>query len=253
MFRENPFKIEGTVVYWGRQVIGGADAATFEALNSVWAVDAATVYVQNKRRANIDRTSFRLLNPVYAVDKRSAYDWIGPILGTNPKTFEVLDSGLVASESNGIARYVEHVGYARDEKKVYFHDQMWHRATPVPGAEPKSFQSLRNGFGVDCASVFFNRARLPKAEPSSWVYLGRGYSTDGGQAYYLNRPLSGVDCASFAAINLPTIGNFATDGTRWFNNHNAVAKTTFWKEIQKEAKEIQSWAVAAAKAEWGTR
>lgn len=234
----NPFAIKNGIVYWGRHPVPHADAATFQHLGGGWGRDVQHVYLQSKSK-KIDITTFQYLNPVFVKDANNAYDWEGAIRGADPKTFETLDPGVFVSEeitTNCWAR-----GYARDSNAVYFHDQMFGRATALRGADPATFVSLRNDFGYDSKSVWCQKSRLPKADPKTWVYLGRLWSMDRERIFYAEREVVGIDRKSFTVVHAPTIGNFSTDCERFFDADRPIDEQEFWKRVFENFSGFENW------------
>lgn len=234
----NPYAIKNGVVHWGRHPVAQADPATFQHLGGDWGRDARHVFVQAKPK-KIDITTFQYLNPVFVKDGDKAYDWEGAIKGADATTFEVLDPGIFIAEEIATKSWAR--GYARDCNAVYFHDQMFGRATAVRGADPATFVSLRNDFGYDSESVWYQKARLQKADPKSWVYLGRLWSMDRERIYYAEREVPGVDRKSFTVVNAPTIGNLASDCERFFDADRPIDEQEFWKRVSENFADFEIW------------
>lgn len=234
----NPYAIKNGVVHWGQQPVAQADPATFQHLGGDWGRDARHVFVQaNPKRIEI--ATFQYLNPVFVKDGNNAYDWEGTIKGADAKTFEVLDPGIFVAEEITTKAWAR--GYARDCNTVYFHDQMFGRATALRGADPATFVSLRNDFGYDSKSVWCQKSRLPKADPKSWVYLGRLWSIDRDRIYYAEREVTGIDRKSFTVVNAPTIGNLASDCQGFFDADRPIGEQEFWTRISENFATFENW------------
>ena len=91
--------------------INGADAASFEALDSTYGRDKSTVYINGARLTDADAASFELLDRAgFAKDRRHVFQRDRAI-SDDPATFQLLAGA-----------------YARDDRRVfYFTDQI-----PVP-------------------------------------------------------------------------------------------------------------------------
>ena len=118
---------------------------------------------------------------------------------------------------------------------------MYGRATAVRGADPQVFVSLRNDFGYDSKSVWCQKSRLPKADPKTWVYLGRAWSMDRDRIYYGATEVTDIARKSFTVVHAPTIGNFATDGERFFNAHLPIDENEFWKKVSENFAAFENW------------
>ncbi len=218
---------DGAVLWNGKPT--KADVASFTPLGGAWARDASHIFVQGAPRRGIDLATFQYLNPVFVKDACAVYDWEGTIKGANPATFVILDPGVFIQDE--IVPQAWARGYARDADAVYYHDQMFGRATALRGADPGSFVSLRNDYGLDVQGVWHQKSRLPKAAPATWVYLGRLWSRDQTRVFYAEREVTGLDRERFAPVLAPTIGNFATDGKRFFNADREIPEEEFWAEL----------------------
>lgn len=234
----NPYSIKDATVYWRHHPVPQADAATFQHLGGDWGRDARRVFVQAKAK-KVDIATFQFLNPVFAKDANAVYDWEGIIKGAIPASFEVLDPGIYIS--GDIAPQAWARGYARDAHSVYYHDQMTGRASGLRGADPASFISLRNDFGLDAKSVWFQKSKLPKADPKTWVYLGRLWSMDANRVFYAEREVPGVNREAFTVVAAPTAGYWATDCDRFFMTDQPIDEPKFWTEVSKEFASFEQW------------
>ena len=214
-----------------------ADPSSFVALTDTWGFDDQSVFVQHRRKRNIDRASFRLLNPVFAVDCNAVYDWSGAVKQADAKSFEVLDSGIVAQQE--LMTDLDFMSYAIDQKYVWFHEQMYGRATAIKSADRTTFQSFRNGYGADVNCVYWGKRKLPKSDPSTWLALGNGYSMDHRRVWFQNRVLSPVQRHRFLVVNVPTIPSLATDGDRFFANDATITQTEFERELSQAAQDLR--------------
>jgi hypothetical protein len=232
------YTIREGVVYWRHHPINDADPVTFQALGGNWGVDCKAVFGQNKKK-KIDRTTFRFLNPVFVVDAKAVYDLSGPIKGADPTSFEALDPGIETDWD--ILQETRNRGYGRDRRQVFYDDQMAGRATAIRGADPASFRSFRNGYGMDLESIYYGKARIKNSDPSSWTFLGRCYCADKERIFYCEREMAGVERARFTVIGLPTSGNYATDGKRWFENDVEIPAKDFLDKIEDTIEIFGGW------------
>jgi len=117
-------------VYFGSEVIAGADATTFQGIggeSGEFAKDVKHVYWQGEVVAGCDAATFQLLKFRYAKDSAHAYfcyaSGTPPLIlpGSDATTFEV-----IGPSSEGF-------GYAKDAKQVY------QGANVIPGADPATF------------------------------------------------------------------------------------------------------------------
>lgn len=234
----NCYTVQNGVVHWNGQPMPQAHATTFQHLGGAWARDAQHVFVQGTTK-KIDIATFQYLNPVFVKDDTNVYDWEGTVKGADAKTFEVLDPGIVVGEHIATETWAR--GYARDANAVFYHDQMWGRASLLRGADPATFVSLRNDYGYDATSVWHQKSKLPKADPQTWVYLGRCWSMDAKRFYYTNREVTGIDRETFAVVHAPTILNLACDRERFFDADRVITEEEFWQHLSSDAASFETW------------
>jgi hypothetical protein len=232
--REPPTRycVEDDWAYYGDRCLDHADVENFVIHDERWASDGTRVYEGGREKRGIDGESFVHLNVVYGKDRKAAHTAAGPIKGSDPATFETLDSGYQARE-NRYASQLHCGGYARDKKRVYYNDTLDHRAHPLRGADPASFVSLGNGYGRDRKAVYLHGVPLPKADPARWTLLARGYSIDRDRAYYGAKLLEGVDPGKLFACHLRTTGRYASDGERFFWNDMVISPAKFYETIEE--------------------
>ena len=117
-------------VYFGSEVLAGADAATFQGCGGLageLAKDAKQVYWEGKMVEGCDAASFEYLRLHFAKDRQHAYFCYSSgsppkiLPGSDAKTLEVIG---VASED---------FGYAKDAKQVY------RGGNVIAGADPATF------------------------------------------------------------------------------------------------------------------
>lgn len=233
---------DGTVL-WNGKPVPQADAATFQILGGAWARDAKRIYMQGGAK-KFDLASFEFLNAVYVKDAAAVHDWSGAIKGADPATFEALDPGVFFDENICPKAWAR--GYARDANAVYYHDQMFGKATPLKGADPKTFVSLCNDYGLDAKGVWWQKQKLPKADPATWVPLRRMWSRDRERFFYGSEEKTGIDAERFVVLNAPTIGNFATDGSHYFNSRDEVTREAFTEAVEKYFGQFARWFDVAA-------
>lgn len=233
------FKVRDGQVLWNGKKLAGADPKSFQALGGAWARDAKRVYTQGAARKGIDIATFQYLNPVFAKDASAVYDWEGSIKGADPESFEVLDSGIYIEEALTTRAWAR--GYARDARTVYYHDQMEGRATGLRGADPATFAPLGNDYARDLKYVWLQKSRLPRADPRTWNYLGRLWSADRERVYYAEREVTGIDRDRFTVVNAPTIGNYASDGVRYFEADRDITEEEFWAALTENFGSFEQW------------
>jgi len=176
--------------------VRGADPKTFKVLLGNYACDARSVFFHRIRSPNIDRATFRVLNANFGVDAARAYFVVTPIRDADPQTFRVLDSSFATEPSGDFLQ----AGYAADATSVWFASGAGiHR---LKTADPKTFASLGNRFGVDSERVYHEHAMLPGADRTTWRPWRGSLSVDKDKVFFTNKRIAGVDRASIWLLSV---------------------------------------------------
>ena len=153
----------------------------------------------------------------------------------------MLDSGVVL-EDDDLYSNVEYLSYGRDRHGIWFHEQMFGRATRLKRIDAATFVSFRNGYGADASTVYLGKLKLPQSDPASWTYLGKGYSMDHARVWFRNRRIKGIVREAFVVVNLPGSISLATDGSRYFENDVTVDRHQFQQRVTKRITACKSQA-----------
>lgn len=191
-------------LYWIRDdtvcfldyAIRGADVASFRFYLGSFAKDCRNCYCTSSRLSGGNGATFRALNFCYASDGQNVWTMGGRIKDVDANSFVVCDDGYLTLGSDTRVPY----GFGKDNSRVYYYDRAG-KPKWVRRADPKSFQSLNDGYyGKDDSFVFCRVATLPGAKVEHWHRIGRGYSRDGRNVYCENRRISGADHDSFEVV-----------------------------------------------------
>ena len=164
------FAKDGRQVYFGSEVVAGADSPSFSIVSFNDGAKNDTIFAK-------DRTH---------VFYYGGWDsTLSVIRGADPSTFVTLDQDSYYG------------GYARDASTVYF------GATAVRGADVKSFQSMAP-YGKDLRAVYLEGKRIDGADPATFVFLSAtdgggalGYAKDAHAVYYEWNRMPNADPATF--------------------------------------------------------
>jgi len=195
-------------VYWGAEVIKGADAKTFEFL-------ARDHFYRDKKR-------------VFYLGQR--------IPDADPDTFKVFHC----------ARGMTQFGYyAKDAANAYYiHTFRIIRVKKIYTRDLEGFWGLDDQYAVDNVYVYGRGVKRENSDPDNLQELGHGYWGDKNNIYYDGKILAGADPETFRVIG----GNmYATDrynlfwnGQLWNNfKDNITAKEI--KEFIKQNKQLKGY------------
>ena len=158
--------------------LDGADAASFQDLNGVYAKDRSRAYYKAGLIAGAQSASFVALTETYARDDTQVYYEGKPVPGADPASFSVMPNDL---------------GFGRDSKNVYDGTVVIH------ACDPASFRLLERPWFSDAKCAYVNGVQLPGADPASFVVLNFTYAKDAAHVYTNLRPyvIDGADAATF--------------------------------------------------------
>jgi hypothetical protein len=193
-------------VRWGGHEVKGADPATFEPLNHIWARDARHIYTQNSLNRKADRATFQVLNYLYASDKNHVFYLSGTIKEADAASFRVLDEGRVLS--SGLSEKhpeqdwaYSYKGYARDDFQVFHYVLTIGKPSVVRGADLNSFEPVGHGYARDKKHVYYELNQVKGCDPHTAVIWNQYFSGDKKRVCYLTGAIPGVDRASFEVIS----------------------------------------------------
>lgn len=181
------FTIRNSKVFHYDVEVQGANAATFVALNNTWGKDAKTVFCNSRVKRVKDPATFEALNECYARDKFHVYVPGANFDKADRDSFSVLDPGTAPLPTMLLAD-IHHIGgYAKDKNQVYFLN------VTVKGADPRTFQSLRNRFGLDSKNAFYEGKNLHVEDIASWRPITSTLSCDRFAVYRHDQQVKGAD------------------------------------------------------------
>lgn len=196
---QSRFKIEPSRVLFGTRTIKGADPATFEVLNHMWARDCHRVYTYDHPLSKADVATFEPLNAIFAKDNRHVFFVNGVVPNADAPTFEVLDPGWIKGPMGADDLILQ--GYGRDGLQVFFH--AYARGIPkvVRKADVQTFVSLNAAYARDARAVYFEGKVLRSLDPDTFQVVGRYWGKDRRQVVYLDDLLPDADPATFKVVD----------------------------------------------------
>jgi hypothetical protein len=217
MFDAAGYHVRGDKVYYLRgfpgkpSEIAGADAATFEALDTTYARDRSTVYFDGRPLPGSDAASFELLErPGYFKDRHHVYRLDRPI-SDDPAHFQLLDGdlskdsvavywsdGRVLSEDPdhfAIVSNAEHYLFTKDSRIVHIN------GNPIADADPTMFRVLQGAYSRDDQRVFYFADEIVDADVASFRTLEGPYASDTARVYWMGKAIDGADPATFRVLN----------------------------------------------------
>lgn len=219
LFNAAGYYVRGGTVYYldafpGKVFeIEHADAKTFDILNTTYAKDTSTVYVDGAPLAEADPASFELL-PEPDFSKDAGHVFVrGDVLSTDPAHFEFLDGdggvtkdgahvywsdGSVLSddpEHFKILSDVDHYLFAEDSSTVYVN------GNPIKDADPATFEVYSGAYAKDAARLYYFTDLIPGGDPATFKVLKSPYARDDHHAYWMGKVVPGADPTSFVVLN----------------------------------------------------
>jgi hypothetical protein len=226
----NPFPkmytIRDNAVFHYDVKVEGANAAKFIAYNNSWAKDDKKVFFKCWAKRVKDHQSFEALNECYGRDKFLVYVNGKKLEKADCSSFEVLDAGTAPLPFIALSNVHQDAGYAKDKNAVYYQN------ISIKGADQHSFQSLRNRFGIDSKSVYYEGKNLHVKDIASWRPITQVLSCDRYAVYFCNRLIKGADPRTIWLL-LPLEDNYFRDHARFYSNDFVISSRKYYEEFQE--------------------
>lgn len=156
--------------------IRGADAKTFQVLNTFYAKDKNHAYFGGWEIRGADPRSFVALSDWYAKDAANVYGENRIIDGADPATFSLVST------------------WGRDKNDVY---RGWE---PIKACDPSTFQLIDDSWERDNKCVYARGKRLENANPITFVVINPFFGKDDKYVFtFLGKAIEGADAATFRA------------------------------------------------------
>ncbi len=181
------YTIQNSKVFHYDVEVQGANAATFVALNNTWGKDAKNAFCRSHIKSVKDVDSFEALNECYARDKFHVYVPAVNFDKADRDSFAALDPGIAPLRDLLLTNIHFIGGYGKDKNHVYFLN------VTVKLADPQTFQSLRNRFGLDSRNAFFEGKNLHVKDIASWRPVALNLSCDRLAVYRGDKVVKGAD------------------------------------------------------------
>jgi hypothetical protein len=83
----------------------GADPATFQLIDQIWARDKHDIYLGRSAIESCDLATFKIVRYKWAVDSQCAYAGFNKLPGADPSTFSVLNRGYAKDKAHVYAAF----------------------------------------------------------------------------------------------------------------------------------------------------
>ncbi|MFW5750756.1 MAG: DKNYY domain-containing protein [Planctomycetota bacterium] len=192
-------------VYVAEEPIPGADPDTFAVIGYGWSRDERRLYYQARLVECADPASFQVLDDRIAIDDRHFYHY-GEAQACDRASFTIVDAffckdrtrvwfgsepqpGIDAPSFTRMTPF-----YYVDRHRVY------ERETPLPVA-PEHATFPHAAYLVASQAVYFLASPLPGADPASFEVLANNFSKDAGHVYFRDQVIDGADASTFTVTN----------------------------------------------------
>lgn len=174
----------------------------YQVLNKNYAINSKKVYNDGRLIRGVTSTNFKTFNVLFSGNEDIILTRYGKAKVENPKTFKVLDKGLMPSLfSSEIDGYK--CGYAIDNQFAYYFDESTstqHAIKIRACKNPISLRSLGFGYAKDDKNVYLEGKKVIKAKPNTFSIINRNYSTDGKNLFYHQRIIEDIDLKTFEIL-----------------------------------------------------
>ena len=178
-------KDDKNVYYMGKK-IKDIKIKNFEKLGQNYWKNENKIYYQDKKIENADIMSFKVLNANYAKDKNNVYDGnesIGRGI-KDPKTFEFLPNGIIYGTLYGKDKYNV---YYMENKMINCFDT-YYSIYGVNGINKDKAEVLNDWFIKDDKNIYFKGKILESADYNTFEVLPNGDGKDKNRSYeYLTK------------------------------------------------------------------
>ena len=179
-------KDDKNVYYMGKK-IKDVKIKNFEKLGQNYWKNENKIYYQDKKIENADIMSFKVLNEDYAKDKNHVYcgnEVIdpSPLLGKikNPETFEFLPNGILYGKDKYNVYYISSTMSNCFDSYYFIHE--------VKGINKDKVEVLNDWFIKDDKNIYFKGKILEGADYNTFEVLPNGDGKDKNRSYeYLNK------------------------------------------------------------------
>ncbi|MGV3708612.1 MAG: DKNYY domain-containing protein, partial [Gemmatimonas sp.] len=203
-----------SIKHYRTDKIPGADAPTFQMLNSQYARDSRMVYTDGLGFSVRDVDTYERIGDMHGKDRVAGYYLRAEIKGSDGATFSEVSSH-----------------YSKDRAHVWWSDYTSgagaHRPVEVsfqlPDADPATFVMLEDYYAADTNQVYYEARVLSKA-PAKFRVLGRAYAVTETEVFYEGKVLKGADAATFTVLPVSPDSATAQDKHGQFNYEKRVKR-----------------------------
>ena len=184
------YSIDKGKVYYGNEILEGANPKTAELIGFSLLKDDKNVYYMGKKIENADIMSFKVLNEDYAKDKNHIYRGSEAIDSSlsgkikDPETFEFLPNGIIYGTLYGKDKY--NVYYI--ENKMINCFDTYYSIYEVNGINKDKVEVLNDWFIKDDKNIYFKGKILEGVDYNTFEVLPNGDGKDKNRSYeYLTK------------------------------------------------------------------
>lgn len=209
------YKKDDNYVYYGTDIVSGADSKTFSIINNEFAKDKNHVYSKGKVLEDSDSSTF-VIDPI-PHDKFNVYllltcvdnQWAQCyriVNGADPATFKVIG-----------------YGFGKDKSHIFYYTET------VPEADTTTFTIHEGGkygytYGYDKNYIFvagYDRVGVIKEKCDNLDRIGGYYLKCDNKVYYVDKLLSGADANTFVPVGVTA--DYAKDSKTVYFDGEIVA------------------------------
>ncbi|MCD4705221.1 DKNYY domain-containing protein [bacterium] len=90
--------------------------------------------------------------------------------------------------------------YKKNKKCVFYTYKNPHKNIMIEGAEPETFQHIKQWYGKDNNNIYRYRSTITEANMNKFEVLSVSYAKDDKNVYYRNKKIEGADSDSFKLL-----------------------------------------------------
>ncbi|MGB5980578.1 MAG: DKNYY domain-containing protein [Nonlabens sp.] len=114
--------------------------------------------------------------------------------------------------------------YGTDKINVYYEDKI------IPGADPKSFKTIKKGFAIDSKRAYYNNDSIENSSPRGFEVIDYKFSKNHNNIFYKTKPLNVCSVNDFRFVSTKkdnVLGRWSKDGCFYYFNNYRVPSNDY--------------------------
>jgi len=190
--------------------ISDAKRDSFKILDGQYALDASRVYFEGGAIPGSDPSTFEILQSPFSRDSRNVYV-NGDIFSDDAANFEIVQGNL-SRDSHHIYWSAESISddpahlvvIGSSGAYTYLKDSktVFIYGNPIQTADPSTFEIIIDGYSRDASHIFSFDQTIPEADAATFEVIQTPYARDASSVFWMEHVIPGADPTSFKILNV---------------------------------------------------